>query len=577
MAKSARTGTFAIKDGEIWFHDSSGSRERVCSYIRRSADLISRKGWQTLIDFHDCEGKSQSVTIARSDVGKTNEIRDLLRNRGFDWPEDKSELEQLLVKYLKTDPARRITLVEKTGWFKDWTFVFQDDAIGPDAKSVRYRSLSDEDRGAGVAGDLPSWSAIIKIVLCSSSAMLALGTSFGGPFHQLLRIEGGGFNLYGRRGTGKTSACVAAESVWVKTGRDFVTTWDISATALDERKSESSDMLAYFDDLARAGSTDSKRIAKASDGIFRLTTGSARKRSKHFKVDPGLPPSWIAVLSTSVPSLLDISLAAGSHVFAGEEDRLIDVPAVVSEKLGIFEECPPGFKDTRAASFALESISAANYGVAGRAYIKRIVADKEAATSFVEKMVDRFVEHVGATGSTEARYVQRFGLAYAGLKLANKYGIIKLPKGAAWNAINLCYRRARETAPTFPQTVDRALRRLRKSLLELDGIIDLSTRGSSTTKAKFENCSGVLLPYSDHGLTFAVKFEELPALSDSSLTSRQIADNLKDRGLLLQVKDGKSTIPIKVPGLGKKDRPRLVCIKRRDLKDQKPSTEEGGT
>ena len=278
----------------------------------------------------------------------------------------------------------RIALVEKTGWFDHRTFVFQDAAIGPDAKSVRYRSLEEQDRGSGVAGDLATWSSIIKIVRCSSVALLALGTSLGAPFHQLLRIEGGGFNLFGRRGTGKTSACVAAESVWVKSGREIVDTWDVSPTALDELKSERSDMLAYLDDMARAGANNSKRIEKVSDGIFRLTTGAARKRSKKFKVDPGLPPSWIAVLSTSVPSLVDISLAAGSHVFAGEEDRLIDVPAVVSEELGIFETCPRGFNDTRAAAFALESISAANFGVAGRAYIKKIVADKDNAVHFVK-------------------------------------------------------------------------------------------------------------------------------------------------------------------------------------------------
>lgn len=570
MTHKSRIGTFAVNDGDIWFHDSSGSRERVCPYIRRSADLISRKGWQTLIDFHDCEGKSQSITVARSDVGKVHEMRDLLRNRGFDWPEDKSELERLLVKYLKTDPARRITLVEKTGWFNGSTFVFQDEAIGPDAKTVRYRSLGDEDRGAGVAGNLPTWASIIKIVLFSSSAMLALGTSFGAPFHQLLRIEGGGFNFYGRRGTGKTSECVAAESVWVRTGREYVITWDISASASDELKSHRSDMLAYLDDMARAGGKDSTRIENVSDGIFRLTTGAGRKRSEFFKVDPKLPASWIALLSTSVRSMVDISLAAGSHVFGGEEDRLIDVPAVASEELGIFEECPADFDDTRAASHALESISAANYGVAGRAYIKRIVADKDEATSFVQDMVDRFVEHTGATGSTETRRVQRFGLAYAGLKLAAKYGIIKLPKGAAWKAINLCYRRAQEAVPSFPQTVERAHRKLRKALLELDGIIDLSRDGRTTTKAKFANCKGIYLDYAKHGLIYAVKLEELSSLAGTTLTSRQVLDRLKERGLVVQLKGHKTTIPVTVPGIGKDDRERLVCIKARELKAQTP-------
>ncbi|TAK99427.1 MAG: DUF927 domain-containing protein [Rhodospirillaceae bacterium] len=570
-SKPHRDGKFKIKQDGIWFEDSGDTPERIAPYIEKIADLTSSKGWQTLIKFENRRGEICTLTPPRSEVRKRQILRDLLTDQGYDWPPTGSERETLLTRFLADEPGKQIAIVEKTGWYKNDTFVSLDSAIGPKADNVRYREVGYAPEIPNIRGSRKIWRRVVSdIVPCSASAMLALGTPFGAPFHQILRIESGGFNLFGPPGKGKTSCAVAAVSVFGPSGRENLQTWDASPAALDEMRSEHSDMLVYLDDTGRAGKSDHQRIDTLSDGIFRLTTGLARRRSKRFKVDLGLGSSWLALLSTSVRSIRDISLAADSHVFGGEEVRLIDVPAVASEKLGIFEKCPEKYENTAAAVYALEKACAANYGVAGREYISKIVADKAASTEFVRKMVDRFLKHVGVEDSSESRYAKRFGLAYAGLKLAEKHGVIRLPKNSAWKAINLCYRRAREVAPSYPRMVAQASSNLRKALLELDGIIDLSRNGRTTTKAKFADCRGILLDYAKHGLVYAVKLEELGALSGTPLTSRQVMDRLKERGLLIQVKGGKATIPISVPGIGKADRQRLVCIKTRELKAQTP-------
>ncbi|MBY0370052.1 DUF927 domain-containing protein [bacterium] len=562
-----KPGKFKLRDDGVWHHVTGEEPTFIAPYIRKKASLISRRNWQTLFEFRDEEGKVQFVTPLRSEARSVKTIRELLINRGYKWPTIKSPQEGYLVEYLRPEPKHRISLVEKTGWDQGDTFVFPDAAIGPRAANVKYRSLSTASHSSEVKGDHAKWrSAINKIVPYSSSAMLALGTAFGAPFHQLLRIESGGFNLFGSAGKGKTSECVAAQSVFSKSGREHVLTWDITETGLDELRCERSDMLVYLDDMGRAGNSDARKIEKITDAAFRLTTGSARRRSQAFSVDPEAPSAWVALLSTSVRSMIEISLAAGSHVFGGEEVRLIDVPALASQKLGIFESCPPSFANTRAAIYQLESVCAENYGVAGRAYISKIVEDKERAAKYVRKMVDHFVEASGASGSSETRYVQRFGLAYAGLKLASRYNVIRLPEKAAWKAIRLCYRNARASAPTYPETLDKAFGRLRASLLRLDGLLDLRKPGQKTTNCQFKNSKGVALIHETHGEYFAVKLDALTTLSDSALSARQIVDCLKDKGLLISVKGGKSTIPVTIPGIGKSDRQRLVCIKHLALK-----------
>lgn len=568
----ANNGKFTLRDDGVWHRSPGAEAAFIAPYIRKKESLISRRDWFTAIEFRDEEGKLRFVTPLRSDAANLKTIRDLLINRGYKWPHLKSEEERLLIKYLQPEPQVRVKLAEKTGWDEDTTFVFPDAAIGPRAQAVRYRSLSTVCREPEFKGDLAKWRAVIsKIIPYSSSAMLALGTAFGAPFHQPLRIESGGFNLYGPAGKGKTSECVAAQSVFSKSGREHVLTWDITETGLDELRCERSDMLAYLDDMGRAGNSDARRIEKISDGAFRLTTGSARRRSKTFKADPEAPSAWVALLSTSVRSMLDISFAAGTHIFGGEEVRLIDVPAISSNKLGIFEECPPSFDSTRAAIYQLECVCAENYGVAGRAYITQVVENRQRAISFIRKKVDRFVDSVGASGTSETRYVQRFGLAYAGLKLASHYGIIRLPEKAAWKAINLCYRNAREAAPTFPGVLDKAFAKLRAALLEMDSLIDLRTPGEKTTKANLDDADGVVLRHETYGVYFAVKLEALGKLSDSPLSARQITDFLKEKDLLFLVKGGKSTVPITVPGIGKHKRQRFVCIRRQSLKQQFPA------
>jgi len=580
MAKKLhRPGKFKIKEDGVWHHNPPDDPEFVAPYIVKKASFIgANKKWHTQFQFKNTRGQVETLELPRSDARNSKTLRDNLIDRGFDWPPVKSQEEADLLKYLSSEPDRQIEWVAKTGWYKETSFVFQDSVIGPEMANVKFKPMGDNAVAAGTRGDLATWKKLIsRVVPCSNSAMLALGTAFGGPFHQLLRIESGGFNLFGPKSKGKTTAAVAAQSVYGISGRDEVQTWDITETALDELRCEHSDMLAYLDDMGRAGGDNKDRIKRIGDAAFRLTTGKPRRRSKSFKVDPSFPSSWLAILSSSVHSMLDISLAAGSHAFGGEEVRLIDVPAVASDKLGIFDECPEGYDNSRAASFALETMCSKNYGVAGREYVRRIVEDQAAAVEYVEKRIAAFIEASGAAGDSEYRYVQRFALAYAGLRLAAKFGLITLQKEAAWKAVRNCYARARRAAPTFPLMLDNAVHALREALFKKKGILDLSRPGRKITRAKFDTCSGILTRHTTGELIYAVKFEDLGTLCDSSLPATQIVEELKDRGLIVCVKGGKSTIPVTIPGIKAKEfRPRLICICQRKLDQQKRRPSNAG-
>lgn len=561
--KVTGSNKFEVNERGVWHRYQPRRLRRVAPYIKKTSNLVrlSDGTWHVEFEFVDESDEKQTQVVSRPDSKKPQKLREALESRGYEWPMAKSTAEKRLLEYLAPKPIERIDWLAKTGWHNEATFVFQDSSIGPESAKVKFRPLDSAWRPAGTIGGLAAWrEAFSTIARFSTSALLMCGTAFGGPFHQLLRIEPGGFNGYGPKSKGKTSSAAFAQSIYCMSGRDEVETWDTSETRLDELRCEHSDMVVYLDDMGRAGKDDNERIKRISDAAFRLTTGKPRGRSKGFKVDPNYPSAWVAVLSTSVRSLFAISAAAGSHVFGGEEVRLIDVPAVVSEELGIFDSCPPGYKNTRDAVYALEMAASKNYGVAGREYLRRIIEDRRAAIAFVEDRIKYFVELLGSPGDSEYRYVQRFALAYAGLELATKLGVVELPQGEALTAIKSCYDRARAAAPNFSKMLGDALSNLAASLSEQIGIIDLSHPGQKTTMEKFGAASGVLMAHENGHLFYAIKIEQLGKLSSSTLSPKHILSELKARQAVRQMKGGKSSVPTTVPGLGKLKRQRLVWI-----------------
>jgi len=230
----------------------------------------------------------------------------------------------------------RVTLVTTTGWHDigmEKVFVLPNGMIG----SVERETVIVD--GAGTApfdsrGTLDDWQSTIGLLVAGHSRpAFAVSIAFAGPLLGLLGLEGGGFNLYGQSSRGKTTIAQAAASVWGKgDSPGFVRPWRSTANALEAAAALHTDTILVLDEL---GTVEAKEAAMA---IYSLTSGTGKGRSNR---NGSLRQSmaWrTIVLSTGEIRLTDKLIESRQQARAGQEVRLVDIPADAGRGFGAFDD-----------------------------------------------------------------------------------------------------------------------------------------------------------------------------------------------------------------------------------------------
>src|SRR5262249_17524096 len=131
---------------------------------------------------------------------------------------------------------------------------------------------------------------------------------------------------------------------------------------------------------------------------------------------------------------------AGQRIYAGQEVRLVEVPADAGAGYGLFEELH-GAKDSKAFADQLREATTRNYGHAGRAFVTALSQDLAENVTTAQRLRDGFVAQqvpAGASGQV-SRVAQRFGLIGTAGELATAATITGWPQGAALEAAARCF------------------------------------------------------------------------------------------------------------------------------------------
>jgi putative DNA primase/helicase len=291
----------------------------------------------------------------------------------------------------------------------------------------------------GQKGSLQAWKENIA-AKAEKNALLtfALSLAFLGPLLRLLDVEGGGVHFRGPSSCGKTTLAVAAGSVWGGGGPlGFGQTWRATANALEMIAWGHNDSLLVFDELAL--------VAPDAAGMaaYSLASGQAKGRSR---TDGSLRQraEWrVILLSTGEISLADHirSGLRGERPMAGQELRLLDVSADAGRQMGIWEELH-GAAGPAELSDAIRQACDRDYGHAGPAFVKRLVASKSGAIADAKMWLTQFLidaRELGDSGQAQ-RAAMRFGAIAAAGELAAEYGTVSWPKGWASEAASKLYR-----------------------------------------------------------------------------------------------------------------------------------------
>lgn len=405
-------------------------------------------------------------------------------------------------------------------------------------------------------GSLESWQEhVAGYAVGNSRLTLALSTAFAAPLLYPTSAESGGVHFRGGSSTGKTTALHVAGSAWGGGGvQGYVRTWRATSNGLEGTAVLHSDGLLCLDEIGQVDARDAGQIAYMlanNAGKSRATRSGEARPSAEWR---------LLFLSSGEISLADkiAEDGRGRRVAAGQEVRVVDIPADAGAGLGLFENLH-GFASAEAFARHLKAAANEHYGEAWRAFMRLLVKDFDGIAPAVHAYRDEFMASqvpAGADGQV-SRVAARFGLIAAGGELATAFGVLPWEPGEASSGAARCFAdwlAARGgTEPAEERAAVSAVRRF----IELHGssrfeaMGDLAPKDASGFPAdqRIINRAGFRRRTDDGGIEYLILPEawksEVCAGQDATL----VAKALQDRGHLLAEGSGKLQKLVRLPGL----------------------------
>ena len=395
-----------------------------------------------------------------------------------------------------------------------------------------------------VSGDLDGWRALAEYGQGNSRMIFAFCLAFVGPLSAVTTVEHVGMQFVGSGGEGKSGIGVVASSAWgwdpdpnVADRNGFGQNWNSTINAVEPTLCGYNQTFLFLNEANLADETGAKQSANILKTIFKIEGSVGKARLN----DPVPKRSWFApVLSTSNISVIEhVRLAAGKrdqaddHIDAAILDRLADIPPPENGH-GMFEYLH-GYPDVGAFVAALKAKAAANHGVAGREFVRKLLEarkeDRKKLTGWIEKRRKFYIKKATAQITTSGRNLTRlhgkFATVYAAGALAAKFGILPYKRKDVARAVLKC----EIDHVRFVEGLLTGRTAQRKSHVELlrdyirsnlSSFIDLRDKGDELRGSDFKSAPGFIGIHKDRPeyLFAAEKFKEI-------LGGRAAADECK--------------------------------------------------
>lgn len=424
---------------------------RICGTVEVAAESRPENGddWGLLLRWQDRDGTAHEWIMPRRLLaGEGVAVRERLAACGL-FVSAAQGARLALVQFLATVRATaRVRTVPRTGWYRPAggspVFVLPAGPIGASVGELVRLDMDPPPGIYGQRGTAEGWRDQVA-ALCIGNTRLAFGIScgFAGPLLFLAGDEGGGINLRGESSKGKTTIIDAAASVMgppSKTGPDaFVRPWRATSNALEQVAAAHNHALLPMDEMGQA---DPKELGET---LYMLANGSGKERARAGGGNRRNTTWTTLVLSSSEESAASLASQAGKRIKAGQEVRLLDVPAVVPGGFGCFDELH-GEADGGAFAQRVRRGVVAQHGTAGPAFIAWLAAELARDADFANLVVAARMSawaaaHVpkGADGQVQ-RAGRRMALVAVAGELATEAGITGWPVGEAERAAGAVFR-----------------------------------------------------------------------------------------------------------------------------------------
>ncbi|MFE8873958.1 DUF927 domain-containing protein [Acetobacter persici] len=402
-------------------------------------------GWGLLISWLDRDRRYHQWSLPRRLVhSEGREIASELEDAGLTCSisQNRRLKEFIAAVHTKT----RLQCVTSSGWHKTEqgpAFVLPNGVtLGNGRRAVAFQTTRAASGSEyATAGTLEEWQKQIAAYASGNSRLLfALSIAFCGPLLDILGEQSGGFHIIGKSQSGKSTALYAAGSVWGKGDRDgMVRSWRGTSNGTEGIACETSDTLLILDEMGQA---DSREVG---DITYMLANNTGKQRAGR-NGEARARKTWRSLfLSTGEVTLATKMGEIGRRAMAGQEVRLVSIPADAGAGMGLFEALH-GMPSAGELADHIRRAARTCYGTASRAYLAALVkerdADEPGLTDSIKGLVDKFEADCLPAGPADGQVrsvVRRFGLVSAAGELAVAYDVLPWARGEATRAAKACF------------------------------------------------------------------------------------------------------------------------------------------
>jgi uncharacterized protein (DUF927 family) len=335
---------------------------------------------------------------------------------------------------------RRVRCVGRFGFHRQ-SFVLPDQvftAPGESEEEIIPQGPITGNHAYRIAGSLDAWrEQVARLARGNSRLIMALSAAFAGPLLHLLEHESGGFHFRGHSSIGKSTALLAAASVWGG-GRapEYIRKWRTTDNALESIAAAHCDTLLLLDEMGQASPEVAGAVA------YMLASGSGKSRAGRHGEGRAVAEWRCLFLSTGEIGLADKLAEDGRvrRVMAGQAVRIVDLPADAGRGYGLFEMLHE-FGSAAELAQHLKSAGTANYGHPARAFLGALVKDLAGATEIAQQIQADFLGQqcpAGCDGQV-VRVAMRFALVAAAGEMAAAFGVLPWAPGEATAGVARCF------------------------------------------------------------------------------------------------------------------------------------------
>jgi uncharacterized protein (DUF927 family) len=438
---------------------------------------VANEGWGLLVRWADPDGIVHTATIYKGDLVKDDKAWLVaLASGGWRCSPHSRDKNKLAEFFSLCSSNRSLRTVDRAGWY-DGQYVLPDRVLNvngdPDSSDICFTASAPMSTIYTTGGTLEEWQETVgRLSEDNSRLVLSICAALAAPLLELAGLESGGFNFVGGSSIGKTTALLVAATVWGKGAltSGFVKSWRATSNGLEGVAATHNDSLLCLDEIGQA---PPKAVAEAA---YMLANGVGKARADR-RGNTRAAKVWrLLVLSTGEMGLADKINADGGRSQAGQEVRLIDIPADAEQRHGLFENLHE-FNTAHEFSEALKDMACQSFGLLAPAFITRIIklrtADEAKFRLMIQeeitKVRERLCAGLGMVDGQIQRVAGRFALCILAGRLACIFGLIPWELAGVFYGIEKCFRSWLNRRGTTGALEDANILRQVQLFLELHG------------------------------------------------------------------------------------------------------------